>query len=80
MKLIADSGSTKTHWYIKETNKHIFTKGYNPYFESTEEIKHSINLELLPQIEKEKIQERKRLKQGLCLRLRLFLQFYFPCV
>jgi N-acetylglucosamine kinase-like BadF-type ATPase len=57
MKLIADSGSTKTHWYIKETNKHIFTKGYNPYFESTEEIKHSINLELLPQIEKEKIQE-----------------------
>ncbi len=39
--IIADSGSTKTHWIIKEENKVVnefYTQGLNPYFVSSSEI------------------------------------------
>lgn len=41
MILIADSGSTKTHWCLVEHGKllqEVFTKGTNPFFQSEEEI------------------------------------------
>lgn len=41
MILIADSGSTKTHWCLVEHGKlirQVFTKGTNPFFQSEEEI------------------------------------------
>ncbi|MFN4084171.1 MAG: N-acetylglucosamine kinase [Bacteroidia bacterium] len=61
MKLIADSGSTKTDWCIINndgSNKKVLnTVGYNPYFIDTESIFASISENLLPHIEAEKIQE-----------------------
>ena len=41
MKLIADSGSTKTDWYIIDDGvdiKKVLTKGINPFYQTTEEI------------------------------------------
>ena len=41
MILIADSGSTKTHWCLAEQGevvREVFTKGTNPFFQSEEEI------------------------------------------
>lgn len=58
MKLIADSGSTKTDWYLvsdKEQLKYS-TQGYNPYYCTTEEVKKSLNAELLDKLEASKIQ------------------------
>ena len=39
MKLVADSGSTKTDWYLlKEQDVVLYnTQGYNPYYWTTEE-------------------------------------------
>lgn len=54
MKLIADSGSTKTKWVVVDREKiiHSFeTKGMNPYFQTTEETSKRIEDELLPQIQ-----------------------------
>ncbi len=45
MKLIADSGSTKTDWmliYNDGTVDYAVTEGYNPYFKTSEEIARSI--------------------------------------
>lgn len=56
MILIADSGSTKTDWrLIDEQNKiHQYaTQGFNPYFQTTEEIAEIIKAELLPKLESE---------------------------
>lgn len=53
MKLIADSGSTKTHWCVTDENgvvKDIFTKGINPFYQTEEEIKAELILNLLPQL------------------------------
>ncbi len=50
MKLIADSGSTKTDWVLQGESKHISTIGYNPYFTNTESIVSSIKESLLPKL------------------------------
>lgn len=52
MRLIADSGSTKTKWYcIKDDNiNEINTRGYNPYYCNSSQIIASLQSELLPQI------------------------------
>lgn len=53
MKLIADSGSTKTDWYlIKDKDLLRYnTQGYNPYYCTTEEVKKSLQAELLDQVD-----------------------------
>lgn len=46
MKLIADSGSTKTEWCVctkGEVLQHIFTQGINPFHQSSDEIKSIIH-------------------------------------
>lgn len=53
MKLIADSGSTKTHWCLLANNgstEEFFTDGINPFYQTTDAIKNSINNQLLPQL------------------------------
>ena len=48
-KLIADSGSTKTHWLIKSLNgesREFYTQGLNPYFISTQDVVAILNKEL----------------------------------
>ncbi len=54
MRLIADSGSTKTDWCLIQNGdpiKRIQTKGTNPFFQSEEEISQEIATALLPQLE-----------------------------
>lgn len=54
MKLIADSGSTKTSWRLVESNKKsrsADTIGYNPYYFTTEKMIDSLKAELLPQLD-----------------------------
>jgi len=54
MILIADSGSTKTQWYLTN-NDQIFTFdtiGYNPIILSTVEIKRSLEGSFIPQVSK----------------------------
>jgi len=49
--LIADSGSTKTDWVLLDHNKKIIqvqTIGFNPYFQSSEEISREIKETLIP--------------------------------
>lgn len=49
--LIADSGSTKTDWVLLDHNKKIIqiqTIGFNPYFQSSEEISNEIKTTLIP--------------------------------
>lgn len=49
--LIADSGSTKTDWVLLDNNNIIFqyqTKGFNPYFQSSEDIYEEIKTKLIP--------------------------------
>lgn len=57
MILIADSGSTKTHWcLVNGTNKAFYyTSGINPYFKNSLEIKDSIEKELLNNFKPEDI-------------------------
>ena len=52
MIIIADSGSTKTDWYVKDKNEtsRIVSKGINPFFQSEEEISNLIRSELLPEL------------------------------
>ena len=53
MILIADSGSTKTHWCLMAANGHseeFFTDGINPFQQTSDAIKNSVNNQLLPQI------------------------------
>lgn len=53
MLLIADSGSTKTAWCVlQERHPHSYFKssGINPYMQNQEEIVHSLQVELLPQL------------------------------
>ena len=55
MKLIADSGATKTDWCIGETLsdcRTIHTQGINPFHQSREHIGKVLEEELLPQIGK----------------------------
>ena len=52
IKLIADSGSTKTEWCLLAGEKKIIchTQGLSPYFLSAEQIAHIIESELKPKI------------------------------
>ena len=53
MILIADSGSTKTHWALMTANGHasdLFTAGINPVHQSEELIRRTLDTELLPKI------------------------------
>ncbi len=55
MILIADSGSTKTHWCLKAANgqtSEFFTDGINPFQQTSDGIRSSISVQLLPQIAK----------------------------
>ncbi len=59
IKLIADSGSTKTEWCLLKGNiKTIFTsQGMSPYFISGEKMENIIRLEVFPSIKKIKVEE-----------------------
>ncbi|HRD40387.1 MAG TPA: hypothetical protein PLC65_17290 [Bacteroidia bacterium] len=49
--LLADSGSTKTDWVVLENGKVIAnykTIGFNPYFQTTEQIYDELILNLMP--------------------------------
>ena len=48
IKLIADSGSTKTEWCLMngKSNKTFYTQGLSPYFLSAEQIEYIIKEEL----------------------------------
>ncbi len=51
--LIADGGSTKTEWCLKENDQVIIrvkTQGLNPYFQTDEKIRQVIRMELLYQL------------------------------
>jgi len=51
MILIADSGSTKTHWSLVEyrtVKKSIETSGLNPYFLNAEAVKYILQTDLVP--------------------------------
>ena len=59
MKLIADSGSTKTHWCVrdeKELVMELYTKGINPFYQTEEEIMGEIASNLAPQLSELKIE------------------------
>ncbi|BDS13592.1 hypothetical protein [Aureispira anguillae] len=59
MKLVADSGSTKTDWYLVKNQSLVrhTTQGYNPYYWTTEEMKKSLELELLDNLQANEVQE-----------------------
>lgn len=60
MKLIADSGSTKTTWVLTEggeVKKQIDTAGLNPYFHTSESIESILIAELLPFLVPDHIRE-----------------------
>ena len=53
MILIADSGSTKTHWCLMAANGHCseyFTDGINPFQQTSDAIKNSVSNQLLPKM------------------------------
>lgn len=54
LTIIADSGSTKTDWVLVDKNEvllNIKTSGFNPYFQTKEQITNEINLNLKPSIQ-----------------------------
>lgn len=56
MKLIADSGSTRTTWLISDCSLHvqeIQTTGINPFYQTEEEIRNLVLSSLLPQLKKD---------------------------
>jgi len=59
VKLIADSGATKTEWCLigKGRKKTIFTQGISPYFLNTEQIRQLLLKELWPKVKDAKIDE-----------------------
>jgi hypothetical protein len=59
VKLIADSGATKTEWCLIEGAKKrtLLTAGISPYFLSTADIVSLLQQELIPRLRKAKIQE-----------------------
>jgi N-acetylglucosamine kinase-like BadF-type ATPase len=53
MILIADSGSTKTHWSVVDRGQliqQVFTKGMNPYFQTGEDMAAEITNALVPEL------------------------------
>lgn len=59
IKLIADSGSTKTEWCLLKNNKPILftSQGMSPYFVDAEEAEKILRLEVIPFLRKNKIDE-----------------------
>jgi glucosamine kinase len=59
IKLIADSGATKTEWRVLtgKKKKTLFTQGISPYLMTTEDIHQMLLKELKPKLKKEKITE-----------------------
>ena len=59
VKLIADSGATKTEWCLlnKGRKKTIFTQGISPYFLNTEQIKLLLLKELAPKLKSVTVKE-----------------------
>ncbi|MDH6354025.1 N-acetylglucosamine kinase-like BadF-type ATPase [Dysgonomonas sp. PH5-45] len=59
MKLIADSGASKTDWCLVndkgELVKRVYTKGLNPYHQTTDSIAHEIEMNLMNEIRQHKI-------------------------
>lgn len=56
MKLIAESGSTRTEWALVEDNhliQRVFTEGLNPFFQTRREISRSVRLGLPDIFQKE---------------------------
>lgn len=59
MKLIADSGSTKTDWCVVLNGTpitRITTRGINPFFQSEEEIQQELTVSLLPHLPEGKLE------------------------
>lgn len=53
MILIADSGSTKTEWVLLDRNniiKNFISEGFNPYFQTEEEVELNIKKQVLPEL------------------------------
>jgi glucosamine kinase len=59
VKLIADSGSTKTEWCMMDGNKKkkVITQGMSPYFVNAEQVGEIITKELLPKIKEAEVEE-----------------------
>jgi len=59
IKLIADSGSTKTEWCLLKNNKSTLftTEGMSPYFVNEQQVEQIISTEVIPQLNKTKIDE-----------------------
>ena len=59
IKLIADSGSTKTEWCLLNGKKKttIFSQGMSPYFVNDTQMENIIRLEVLPSLKKITIEE-----------------------
>ena len=59
IKLIADSGATKSEWCVVEKNKTktIITQGISPYFLSTEQIQELLEKELKPKLKNIEVEE-----------------------
>lgn len=53
MIILADSGSTKTHWCLMTESgqtSEFFTDGINPFYQTSDAMKNSISNQLLPQL------------------------------
>jgi len=53
MKLIADSGSTKTDWRVLTQGQNAYqliTNGLNPYYQDTDAISETLTTQLLPHL------------------------------
>lgn len=60
MKLIAESGSTRTEWALVEDNhvvQRVFTEGLNPFFQTRREISRSVRLGLPEYFFKKKLEQ-----------------------
>ena len=60
MKLIAESGSTRTEWALVEDNhlvQRVFTEGLNPFFQTRREISRSVRLGLPESFFKKKMDQ-----------------------
>lgn len=60
MKLIAESGSTRTEWALVEDNhlvQRVFTEGLNPFFQTKREISRSVRLGLPESFFKKKLDQ-----------------------
>lgn len=60
MILIADSGSTKTHWSVVDRGqlvRQVYTKGMNPYFQTGEDMAAEIINTLVPELDTTRFNE-----------------------